>query len=463
LKIVVLNGSPKGDLSVTLQYVLFIQKKFSGHQYRVFNIAQSINKIEKDPKAFSEVIEAIGASDGVLWAFPLYYLLVHANYKRFIELIRERAVQDYFEGKYAASISTSIHFFDHTAHNYIRGICDDLNMKYAGSFSPEMNDILTADGRDKLTKFAGHFFQAIESRAPATRAFPPLVYNPNIYQPGQVQTRVEAGGRKILVVSDSQDDSSNLAKMLKYFRQSFLREIEMVNLHDLKISGGCLGCMHCGYENVCVYAGKDDYIEFFKNKVLPADVLVLAGSIQDRYLSSRWKMYFDRSFFMGHAPVLMGKQIGFIISGPFSQLPNLRQIFEGFFECQQTNLVDFVSDEYSASGKIDSLLSSLAERLVKQSGENYRRPPTFLGVGGAKIFRDDIYGRLRLTFQADHKFLGRHGMYDFPQKDYQTRILSGAMIALSNLRGFRKELYRRIPKEMVKPHRKVVDRAGPQQ
>ena len=37
MKIVVLNGSPKGDLSITLQYVLLIRKKLPEHQFKVFN------------------------------------------------------------------------------------------------------------------------------------------------------------------------------------------------------------------------------------------------------------------------------------------------------------------------------------------------------------------------------------------------------------------------------------------
>ena len=46
MKIIVLNGSPKGDLSITLQYVLLIRKKFPEHQFKVFNIAQEIRKLE---------------------------------------------------------------------------------------------------------------------------------------------------------------------------------------------------------------------------------------------------------------------------------------------------------------------------------------------------------------------------------------------------------------------------------
>ena len=96
MRIVVLNGSPKGDLSITLQYVLLIRKKFPEHQFKVFNIAQEIRKLERDESAFKEVIDEVRASDGVLWAFPLYFLLVHSHYKRFIELVFERGVGDAF-------------------------------------------------------------------------------------------------------------------------------------------------------------------------------------------------------------------------------------------------------------------------------------------------------------------------------------------------------------------------------
>ena len=48
MKIAVLNGSPKGKLSATLQYVNFIQKKFPHHELKIFEIASQIKKIEKD-------------------------------------------------------------------------------------------------------------------------------------------------------------------------------------------------------------------------------------------------------------------------------------------------------------------------------------------------------------------------------------------------------------------------------
>ena len=135
MKIIVLNGSPKGDISVTMQYVHFIQKKFPQHELEILNISQRMKKIEKDEKAFQDIIDQVKSSDGVLWAFPLYVFLVHSHYKRFIELISEKAIEDVFRNKYTAVLTTSIHFFDHTAHNYMNAICDDLNIPCCVAFT----------------------------------------------------------------------------------------------------------------------------------------------------------------------------------------------------------------------------------------------------------------------------------------------------------------------------------------
>ena len=122
--------------------------------YEILNVAHEIRKIEKDTAVWNKTLDSIRSADLVLWAFPLYYLLVCAQYKRFIELIFERKAQDAFAGKYAASLSTSIHFFDQTAHAYIHAISDDLGMKYLGFYSAEMRDLLQEEERKRLEKFA---------------------------------------------------------------------------------------------------------------------------------------------------------------------------------------------------------------------------------------------------------------------------------------------------------------------
>lgn len=459
MKITVLNGSPKGSLSATMQYVHFIQKKYPEHELKIFHVSQQIKRVENNEEAFQEIMDEVGSSDGVLWAFPLYYFLVASQYKRFIELIFERRMERVFKNRYAAVLTTSIHFFDHTAHNYMRAICDDLDMRFGGSFSAGMYDLLKGENRDRLRLFAEAFFRAIEERIPTSKAYRPVTWGALNYAPGLVESKVEGGGKKILLVIDSENRQENLIRMAEQFRKAFSCETEMINLQGVDMKGGCLGCLQCGYDHTCAYTGKDEFIEFYNTKLKTADIVVFAGEIKDRYLSSRWKMFFDRSFFNTHTPSLAGKQMGFIISGPLSQIPNLRQILEAYTDWQQANLVDIVTDEVEDSAVIDGLLQKLAKGLVWFAERSYIHPRTFLGVAGMRIFRDDVWGRLRFPFRADHQFYKKHGIYDFPQKDYKGRIVSQILLLLTKIPTIRKEIYhKRMKEEMIKPLQKALEK-----
>jgi len=456
MNITVLNGSPKGDLSVTMQYVKFIEKKFEGHNFNYINISQKIVKIESDEIYFNELIAEIDKSDLVIWGVPLYVCLVPSQYKRFIELIRERGVEDKFKGKYAAVITTSIHFFDNTAHNYMRGICEDLGMKFAGSFSPDMYDIMQEEGRARLLVFAENVLNAAKNGAATSKAFTKPDYNMQKYTPGTAVDSTEASGRKVLILSDRTYSGDNLAAMIERMKNCFSGDAEILSLSDVDIKGGCLGCCECGFDYRCVYTGKDEFIDFYNEKLKKADIIIFAGEIRDRYLSAKWKQMFDRAFFNTHTPTLKGKQFGLLISGPLAAIPNLREILNAYFQWQGANLVDIVTDEYS-SPEIDSLIDNLAKNLAADAEKGYVAPPTFLGVGGMKVFRDDIWGRLRFVFQADHKYYEENGIYDFPQDDLKTIEINKNMIKLTSNPDMRENVRKMIKVEMVKPMKHIVE------
>jgi len=436
-----------------MQYARYIMKKFPEHEYHIENIAAGIKKIEREPEVFQEIVRSVAGADAVIWAFPLYYLLVPSQYKRFIELIHERDAGAAFRGKYAAVLTTSIHFFDQTAHQYMHAVCDDLGMRFGGLFSAEMSDLLRETERRRLESFARLFFRAAEERAPVQRIYAPLVWPQLAYTPGPVTAPVTAGQKKILILTDSDNPESNLGRMIERIRGTFSGSVELIRLQDTDIRGGCLGCIQCGYDNTCIYT--DGYRAFFEEKVLPADIIILAGTVTDRYLSSAWKQFFDRSFFRGHIPSVERKQLGFVIAGPLQQLQPLRETLTAWAENGKAN-ARFVTDEATDSGELDALLDRFAAELVRCADEHYIPPPTFYSTGGHKIFRDAIWGRMRIAFQADYRYYRENGEFDFPQKEYGIRLFNALIVPLTIFTCFRKKVIGDLRNRMVQPFEKIL-------
>ncbi len=456
MKIAVLNGSPKGMTSVTMQYVQFLKKRFPQHEFAILSVCHDIKKLEEDEAAFRETARSVEAADAVLWAFPLYELLVPGPYKRFIELVLERAARAAFRGKYAAVLTTSVRFFDHAAHNYLSAICDDLDMHYAGGFSAEMYDLLKPAERERLTRFGEQFFETVQQKFTTARRHEPLTTHSWDYSPGEPEARISAKGKKILVLTDVEGRHANLQRMVARFCRSFAEPVEVINLHEVSMRGGCQGCCHCGYSNECIYREADDVYGIYQ-KIRAADVVVKAGAIRDRFLSARWKTFWDRGFFNNHVPILVGKQVGWLVSGPLMQIPNLRQILEASTEGQRANLAGIVTDEGGDSGQLDRLLDQLARRLIEGAETGYIAPPTFLAKGGHKVLRDEIWAGLRVVFQADHRYYKRHGLYDFPRRSLKMCLTDALYALLLKIPRFRNEFFKRARTEMIKPLEKVLE------
>jgi hypothetical protein len=260
-----------------------------------------------------------------------------------------------------------------------------------------MRDLFDEGKRAKLVVFGERFLAAIEDGVPMPRSYAPLSWRDFAYSPGQAAARVNVNGQKVVLLTDAEPHQTNLLAMIERFRDSFAGGVETFNFHDLDIKGSCLGCLRCGYN------------------------------------------------------------FAFMISGPLGQNGNLRQILEAWVELQQSNLAGYVSDEFGDSAQIDALLQDLAGRLVEFAEAGYVRPQTFLGVGGLKVFRDDIYGRLRTVFQADHRAYKRMGIYDFPQRELRVRALNALTTVLFKVPRVRKAFSARIEQGMVQPYQKVLE------
>ncbi|WP_172683846.1 NAD(P)H-dependent oxidoreductase [Desulfosarcina cetonica] len=267
---------------------------------------------------------------------------------------------------------------------------------------------------------------------------------------------MDPGGRRVLLITDELSPATNLGRMIQRMRTCFSGGIETIDLSAEGPQGDCQGCLRCADANICVYQGHDAFMELFRDRVMKADILILAGTVTDRYLSARWKRFFDRSFFMGHVPALRGKQIGLLISGPLTQNANLRQILEAYIEMQQAHLAGIATDAPTFSGAIDDQVDALAQRLVACAEHGFIGSSTFLGHSGRILFRDEIWGRLRFPFRADCRTFRRLGGFDFPQRHWRSRLTNALLLFLSSFAPFRRHLQGRMTDEMIRPFRRYL-------
>jgi hypothetical protein len=274
------------------------------------------------------------------------------------------------------------------------------------------------------------------------------------YTHSGLKAPVGIGNRRIVLITDTGDGDVNLSRMVEVFRHSIEGRLDVVDLNQVEIAGGCLGCIRCGDNNVCVY--RDGLRNVYYEQMAGADAIVLAGSIRGRYLSSRWKMFFDRGFVNGHCPIMSGGQYGYIISGPLRQLSDLREELEARAQMSDNHLAGIVTDEYDDPAEVTALIQQLASEIAMGMEKNYRLPHTFLNVGGNLLFRDFIY-RMGWIFRADARYYKKHGLFDYPQKKYKTRVQGSVMKVLMSSGRFRKMIYSRATEHNAREYQQMVD------
>jgi len=257
-----------------------------------------------------------------------------------------------------------------------------------------------------------------------------------------------------LIVTDSSENDVSLNNMIKVFKKRFPGDSEVINLNSIDIKGGCLGCCRCAYDGTCIY--NDQLSSFFDGSLGRSEIIVFALKIKDRYFSSTWKYLWDRSFYHGHRPVLVGKQYLYLVSGPLRSLPEIIDEIYARTDIASSNISGIVTDEYDDSSVITDMIDIQCSKLVHHADSGFIPTPTFLGVGGQKVLRDLVYG-LKGIFREDHIFYSAKGLYDFPQKNWGQRMFNFIVWLLNHVPVIRKKLYESAVKEMVKKHKKVVE------
>ena len=417
MKVLVLNGSPSGKASVTLQTVEYLKALNPEHEYVVLHVGQQVKRFEKD---FSEARDALERAELIVFCYPVYTFLVPAQMHRFIELMKESGID--FTSKYATQLTTSKHFYDTTAHRFIADNCSDMKLRYIRGLSADMDDLLTKKGQKDAREFFKYLMWNIRNGYYERPSAETANTKCRAVQASEISDTSEtdiALNMRIALVTDydpaaeaSAAESglkSPLVSMIDRFCKRFPGKCEIVNLHEFPFAGGCIGCYHCTLSGKCIY--KDGFESFLREHINSADAIVYAFTIKDHSMGHRFKLYDDRQFCNGHRTVTMGKPVGYIVDGDLKAEENLRTLILARAEVGGNFLTGIASDMEDTDREIDQL----AQQLVYAIERKYTPPKNFYGVGGLKVFRDLIY-EMQGMMREDHRFYKKHGFYDFPQK-----------------------------------------------
>ena len=444
MRILVLNGSPKGKNSVTLQTVNYLQLLYPKHSFEILHVGQGIKQLEKD---FSPALEALEKADLLLFSYPVYTFVAPCQLHRFIELMKEHKAD--VAGKWATQFTTSKHFYDITAHRYIQDICGDLGLKYIRGLSADMEDLLKPKGQQE----AKDFFKFVLWSVANNSAEPVCAISTEArHMPVITLEAPEKKTGDIVIVTDCEKDDVQLAAMIARFRAVCSRKTRVENIREYPLRGGCLGCFNCAITGKCVY--KDGFDEYLRNTIQTAESIVYAFSIKDHSMGARFKMYDDRNFCNGHRTVTIGMPIGYLISGNYSEEFNLQTIVEARAQVGSNYLAGVATDEENPDAAIDQL----AARLQYALEHKYVPPQNFYGIGGMKIFRDLIW-QMQGMMRADHKFYKAHGQYDFPQKQWPKMLAMygvGMLLASPKLKA---KAGSAMTDGMLRPYNKVLEKA----
>lgn len=421
MNITVINGSPKGNKhSVTMLHVAFLKKLFPEANFELYPVAQQIRKFENDKEYFDTTLDSISQADAIIWAVPVYFFVVPAQFKRFMELLFERKTEHVFKNKHVTSIITSARIFDYIAENYLHAVSEDLGMNYSNGFLFESAidlDLLKKDIHISYKQWGEAFFDIVKRNQPVPKRFLPVIKSQPLYSLPKMENKSKiSSNHKITIVTDH-EKGSNLHNMVQVLENSIGYDITVFNINSHKVNP-CIGCIKCFFGGKCIH--KDDFKDLFFEKVISADVIIYAATIKDRFLSSGMKKFIDREIVNGWCDRFKNKKVGYLISGPLRDNENIFQCLQLYASHQLMDLLGIVSDEYENEDDITNLLTNLGKKIERSYNDGRIIPQSFFRKS-FQMYTRDILWVFSATHPFDYNYYKKNKLFDFVTHSFKQR------------------------------------------
>ena len=134
----------------------------------------------------------------------------------------------------------------------------------------------------------------------------------------------------------------------------------------------------------------------------------------------------------------------------------MRETLEAHIEVAHCQRLGVVSDEHPdpevTAKNIKNMVQFLEHWIVNAQ---WQSSPTFLGVGGSKIFRDLVYEN-RGVMCADYNFYKKNKLLNFPNKNFFNKLGRRILLIMQHIPAIQKKIKGNMNNNRLKPYRKIL-------
>ncbi len=279
MKICVLNCSPKNDLSLTIQNILYLQKWFQEKLNEdVFDIIPAFSG------AVTQKIEdSVKNSDLIIMSGAVFHFDVHSSMGELLDMLSDN-YRDIIKDKPVTFLSTSGMIGDTLAHNRFEMWARKNRLRYINSLSLESSEVITPLGRAEL------FCWFRYARAMA-----------EYYKNKDMPMAMSRG--RVVLLDTCEKELPEITSAVNSAKQRFEASgfnTEVITLRDKNISH-CTGCQCCFSNRTCIF--KDDWEKTFEKLYLDTDMILYFGQLHYATLGSCYKTFLERHACLGRSGI----------------------------------------------------------------------------------------------------------------------------------------------------------------
>ncbi len=272
MKVCILSCSPKGENSLTLSSVRFLEKFYPNDEFRV-HITASVNCPD-------EAVKSCADADLVLFAASIFHLNVHAQMMSMLDDLLAKlktAKNNDLSDTFFTCVTTSNFLYDVGAHAYIKHWADNNHLNYLRILSLKDDSVLEEWGREELFRWFQYTKDTIEYRRSGGI--------PKVTKP-----------RRVSIINDGL--SSERTDRVKELYEERGCEVKVFNIQD-KVIKPCVACFACYSNRKCCI--EDDFEKLVDDIGTGADIFVTMGNLKCGMLSQQYKFFTDRHVQFGRA------------------------------------------------------------------------------------------------------------------------------------------------------------------